>query len=270
MEEAPVLVESSSGWPPVFVWRKEGEVSTQSVSNHSQSSTSQLDRSSNPVEEEVESSQESDEALNAASMGKQSLRNPSLFQTSLETGLEDNELEGDVSKKITGENRNLKEKNLNDKIHGNNNMKEKNWVEILFKNQLRDSGFDIEVKEKLEASSEMGQEADKSKREGVEMKLDKRANENATNMGFTNPKSINSGKTKSNEEKKPVQQNSSLPETQIEKEFKKAITEIEEEDWTSSPDEEENYSKAERVFFPELESKKGTAKRYGSLLFSSG
>ncbi|KAK8479781.1 hypothetical protein V6N11_084377 [Hibiscus sabdariffa] len=188
------------------------------------------DRSSNLGEEEVESSQESDEALNAASLGKWSLGNSTLFQTSLETGLEDSELKGDIFKKITGEDRNLKKKNLKDKIHGNNNMKEKNLVEIIFKNQLMDSGLDIEMKEKLEASSEIGREADKSKWEGMEMKLDKRANEDTKNMGFTSPKSINSGKNKSNEEKKPVQQNSSLPETQIEKEFEEAIPENEEED----------------------------------------
>ncbi|KAK8716115.1 hypothetical protein V6N13_043434 [Hibiscus sabdariffa] len=100
------------------------------------------------------------------------------------------------------------------------------------------------------------------------MKLDKRANEDATNMGlFNNPKSTNLGKTKSNEEKKPVQQNRSLPETHIEKEFEEAIPKIEEEVWTSSPEEEENYNKAERAFFLELESKKDTSKRYGSLIF---
>ncbi|KAK8716116.1 hypothetical protein V6N13_043435 [Hibiscus sabdariffa] len=105
--------------------RKEGEVSTQSVSNPSPSSTSQPNQSSNPREEEVKNSQESDEALNATSLGKRSLGNPPLFQTSLETGLEDSKLKGDISKKITGENRNLKEKNLKDKIHGNNNKTKK-------------------------------------------------------------------------------------------------------------------------------------------------
>ncbi|KAK8615660.1 hypothetical protein V6N13_017243 [Hibiscus sabdariffa] len=67
-------------------------------------------------------------------------------------------------------------------------------------------------------------------------------------------------------EKDVDEQNRNLPVLHKDRVIEGTLSEVEVEDWVSSSEFEENFSITERVFFPELESKRDTNKCYGSLM----
>ncbi|KAK8558693.1 hypothetical protein V6N13_098337 [Hibiscus sabdariffa] len=134
-----------------------------------------------------------------------------------------------------------------------------NWVELLFKNQLTQNEFEPERVEQKVGTGNLGLE------EPNEVVKNRVAPEV---LSPKSPKYLGSRPNQSLLEnqfstvRKEVK-NPQLEDGQI---FEGGYCVEKVEDWISSPESEENFRNAERVFFPEWESKREKKKRYGSMI----
>ncbi|KAL4335268.1 hypothetical protein GQ457_07G007820 [Hibiscus cannabinus] len=230
---------SEVGFLDSYVNHHESEkkkVSVLSASSSSSSSSSEFSQSKKPGGVEDDSIHVRDEALNAVLIGNCFSDSKDMIQSGTKRSLGECDLVGNNSKENARENGITFEKNLEVVGNEENFNSKDNWVEILFKNPRKGNGPCTEKMEAEKGVCELGLESNNISFGKVETSLPKRL---SLGPELNNPNSIQSG----------------------------ALSEAEVEDWVSSSDFEENFSNAERVFSPELESKRITNKRYGSLLF---
>ncbi|KAK9026586.1 hypothetical protein V6N11_039421 [Hibiscus sabdariffa] len=212
--------------------------------------------------ENRESSQEGDEALNAAFFGKGGNYNKDNLEVGLDRSLGEREIVGEKPKNSKREIERLSEKSLGEAEKGKTCIWKGNWADILFKstpnrNEIRDvarDDFEMGL-----ASANIRMEVEEPILSNRALEVVKTINQNPSKeeLGCTNP--IHSEKPKPKPKLGKLPRN--LPSLQegrvLEGEFSSEAV----EDWVSLSDSEENFCNVGRVFFPELESRRERIKR---------
>ncbi|KAK8568870.1 hypothetical protein V6N12_007407 [Hibiscus sabdariffa] len=206
------------------------------------------------------SSQEGDEALNAAFFGKGGNYKKDNLEVGMDRSLGEREIVGEKPKNSERENEILSEKSLGEVEKGKTCIGKGNWADILFKSPPNRNEISDVARDEFEmglASTNISMEVEEPILSNRAYEVVKSINQNLSKeeLGSTNP--IHLEQPKSNLGK--LQRN--LPSLQegrvIEGEFSREAV----DDWVSSSDCEENFCNVERVFFPELESRRERIKR---------
>ncbi|KAL4366749.1 hypothetical protein GQ457_05G026460 [Hibiscus cannabinus] len=167
------------------------------------------------------------------------------------------------------EGKNVEEKSAEKELEIDINGKVNNWVDLFSRKSLNVDGLNANSREDAIGGPPV---INNIRNFGVENEVNSRAVEDIENMGLLDqsneifsPKSIKTGKQKSNWEFSVDKNFGEHVKSGCVSEKEGSKVEEELEDRFSSSEIEEKSIEAERVFFPEFESKKQRNKRYGSL-----
>ncbi|KAK8673988.1 hypothetical protein V6N13_112296 [Hibiscus sabdariffa] len=217
-------------------------------------------RSEGLIEEDTHQARAGKEALSEDNLGKQTNHDIVDADMGKESDLAARELMGEKPARTAADT--AKSKNGNNIVKGDikNDKENVNWANLLFKNKLAREQTGVGLRTSRNDVGEMGLvnlvKGPSRTKEGVVDKLSLNPNQGINSESDTSP--ISGHKEK---EDRGVGIN---PLSSIGKSLDAELEKV--EDWSSASEEEESLSRAERVFFPELDSKKVNKKRYGPLM----
>ncbi|KAK9038768.1 hypothetical protein V6N11_023623 [Hibiscus sabdariffa] len=221
-------------------------------------------RSEGLIEEDTHQARAGKEALSEDNLGKQTNHDIVDADMGKESDLAARELMGEKPARTAADT--AKSKNGNNIVKGDikNDKENVNWANLLFKNKLAREQTGVGLRTSRNDVGEMGLvnlvKGPSRTKEGVVDKLSLNPNQGINSESDTSP--ISGHKEK---EDRGVGIN---PLSSIGKSLDAELEKV--EDWSSASEEEESLSRAERVFFPELDSKKVNKKRYGPLMQIQG